>query len=71
MKQLHLNALSLIMARIKNCGKGLKTSQDPYSTHYWNQELNKANLIKSYIENRLDKTQNVIYVDFTAKKRVA
>ena len=71
MKQIYANALYLLEARIKSCGRALQKETDGYSIVYFIKELNKANRLKARIHARLNSTRNVIKVDFVSKKRAA
>jgi hypothetical protein len=71
MKQVYVNAINLVMKRIKACGVALQNVSDEHSLLYWQLELSKANYLKSRIQKRLKLNHNVIKIDFQAKKRVA
>jgi hypothetical protein len=71
MKHVVEGALVLVMARITQCVKTQKASPDYESQSYWHEQKMKAVYLKSRIEKRFNVTHNVLYVDFTAKKRVA
>jgi len=71
MRHIYIGALNLVMARIKQCAEVNRISLDHESISYWNKELEKASRLKKRIEKRFNVRHNVLYVDFTNKKRVA
>jgi hypothetical protein len=71
MRQVAIGALNIVIARIKQCGQASKAALDHESISYWNKELLKASALKKRIEKRFKVSHNVLFVDFTSKKRVA
>ena len=66
-----MNALSIVLKRIHDCGKYIKNAVDHESISYWNRELFKASQKKKKIEKRLKSRHTLILVDFKTRKRVA
>lgn len=71
MKQIANNALVLVMARIKQCIQAQKAAPDFESQFYWEEQKTKAFRLKTKIEKRYNLKHNVLFVDFTSKRRVA
>jgi hypothetical protein len=71
MKQLYFNAIGELNKYIKLCGSQLQSHIDPYSLTHWQSQLEKTIRRKKRIEMRLKVQDNVVYVDFIAKRKVS
>jgi hypothetical protein len=71
MEQVYYGALRIVLGQIKMIGETLSKVSDQYDLVALQDRLNKNLVLKQRIEKRIKVRNNVLYVDFKSKKRVA
>lgn len=68
MRQIYIRAAQIVLYRIQSCGKALQKISDQDTLVHWQNELNRALILKKRIESRIKVQSNVIFVDFKKRK---